>query len=306
MSSKPTIKIGHLKLTDHLVLGVTKDRLDKGEEKFENITMETQYFAGWNPLKDALKEGNVDAAFILAPLAMDLFSAGAKIRLTLFGHRDGSVIIKNKRANIQKIEDFKGKTVLIPHYLSIHHLIFDRLLREKGLSVGVGKDVVFETVAPSEIPDIMAWDEEGKVGGFIVAEPYASQVVLAGDGEEFALSKDIWPKHPCCILVMKEEIIGKNPDGIQEMVNSFVKSGNFIEENPKAAAEIGARFLDQKIEVVDRVLSKKHVSTGELFPSAEPLEAMQNYLTKVIPVMTSKIDLEKFIDTRFAKEAGAK
>jgi NitT/TauT family transport system substrate-binding protein len=306
MSSKPTIKIGHLKLTDHLVLGVTKDRLDKGEEKFENCTMETQYFAGWNPLKDALKEGSVDAAFILAPLAMDLFSAGAKIRLTLFGHRDGSVIIKNKRANIQKIEDFKGKTVLIPHYLSIHHLIFDRLLREKGLTVGVGKDVVFETVAPSEIPDIIAWDEEGKVGGFIVAEPYASQVVLAGDGEEFALSKDIWPKHPCCILVMKEEIIGKYPDAIQEMVSSFVKSGNFIEQDPKAAAEIGARFLDQKIEVVDRVLSRKHVSTGELFPSAEPLEAMQNYLTKVIPVMTSKIDLEKFIDTQFAKEAGAK
>ncbi len=306
MANKPTIKIGHLKLTDHLVLGVTKDRLDKGEEKFENLVLETQNFVGWNPLKDALKDGSIDAAFILAPLAMDLFSAGAKIHLTLFGHRDGSVIIKNNRAKIEKIEDFKGKTVLIPHYLSIHHLIIDRLLREKGLTVGVGKDVVFETVAPSEIPDIIAWDEDGKVGGFIVAEPYASQVVLAGDGEEFALSKDIWPKHPCCILVMKDEIIGKFPDAVQELTNSFVQSGFFIEKNPKAAAEIGSRFLDQKLEVVDRVLSLKHVSTGELYPSAEPLEAMQNYLTKVIPVMTSKIDLEKFIDTRFAKEAGAK
>jgi NitT/TauT family transport system substrate-binding protein len=56
------------------------------------------------------------------------------------------------------------------------------------------------------------------------------------------------------------------------------------------------------------VLSLKHVSTGELFPSLEPQDAMQNYLSKVIspPAMTSKIDLEKFVDTRFAKEAGAK
>ncbi len=306
MSEKPTIKIGHLKLTDHLVLGVTRDKLESGQEKLEYASLETQYYAGWNPLKDALKEGSVDGAFILAPLAMDLFSAGAKIRLVLFGHRDGSVIIKNKRANIQKIEDFKGKTVLIPHYLSIHHLIFDRLLREKGLSVGIGKDVTFETVAPSDIPEIVAWDEEGAIGGFIVAEPYGSQVVMAGDGEEFALSKDIWPKHPCCILVMKDEIVGKYPDAVQELTNSFVQSGFFIEQNPKEAAKIGARFLDQKVEVVDRVLSLKHVSTGELFPSLEPLEAMQNYLTKVISVMTSKIDLEKFVDTRFAKEAGAK
>jgi len=306
MASLPTIKIGHLKLTDHLVLGVTKAKLESGEEKFNYLNLETQYYPGWNPLKDALKEGSVDAAFILAPLAMDLFSAGAKIRLTLFGHRDGSVIIKNKRANIQKIEDFKGKTVLIPHYLSIHHLIFDRLLREKGLTVGIGKDVTFETVAPSEIPEIIAWDEEGKIGGFIVAEPYGSQVVLEGNGEEFALSKDIWPNHPCCIVVMKEEIIGKYPDAVHELVNSFVKSGTFIEKNPDEAAKIGAKFLDQKIEVVERVLKNKHVSTGELYPSLEPLEAMQNYLTKVIPVMTSKIDLEAFVDTRFAKEAGAK
>jgi len=306
MASIPTVKIGHLKLTDHLVLGVTKDKLERGEEKFEYLNLETQYFAGWNPLKDALKEGSIDAAFILAPLAMDLYSAGAKIRLTLFGHRDGSVIIKNKRANIQKIEDFKGKTVLIPHYLSIHHLIFDRLLREKGLTVGIGKDVTFETVAPSEIPEIMAWDEEGKIGGFIIAEPYGTQVVLEGNGEEFALSKDIWPNHPCCIVVMKDEIVGKYPDGVQELVNSFVKSGLFIERNPTEAAKIGAKFLDQKVEVVDSVLKNKHVATGELFPALEPLEAMQNYLTKVIPVMTSKIDLETFVETKFAKEAGAK
>jgi hypothetical protein len=32
---------------------------------------------------------------------------------------------------------------------------------------------------------------------------------------------------------------------------------------------------------------------------------MQKYLTETIPVMTSKINLEKFVKTEFAKEAGA-
>ena len=305
MADKPVIKIGHLQITDHFVLGITKDKLEKGEEKFQYLNLETQNFMGWNPLKQALKDGGIDAAFILAPLAMDMYSAGAKLSLVLLGHKDGSVIIKSKKANIKTIEDFKGKTVLIPHYLSIHHLIFDKLLREKGLTVGIGKDVTFEVVAPSEIPEIISWDEEGNIGGFIVAEPYASQVVMAGDGEEFALSKDIWPKHPCCILVMKDEIISNNPDAVQELVNSFVKSGKFIEANVDAAAEIGSKFLNQKAEVIKRVLSKKHVSTAELFPTLEPLEQMQKYLTETIPVMTSKINLEKFVKTEFAKEAGA-
>jgi len=305
MAEKPVIKIGHLQITDHFILGVTKDKIEKGEDKFQYLDLQTQNFVGWNPLKQALKEGSIDAAFILAPLAMDLYSAGAKISLVLLGHKDGSVIIKNNKANINTIEDFRGKTVLIPHYLSIHHLIFDKLLREKGLTVGVGKDVTFEVVAPSEIPEIISWDEEGNIGGFIVAEPYGSQVVLAGDGQEFALSKDIWPKHPCCILVMKDEVVAKYPDAVQELVNSFVSSGKFIEANIEAASAIGAKFLNQKQDVIKRVLSQKHVSTAELFPTLEPLDQMQKYLTETIHVMTSRIDLEKFVKTEFAKQAGA-
>ena len=34
MAEKPILKIGHLKITDHLILGVTKDKLLKSEESF--------------------------------------------------------------------------------------------------------------------------------------------------------------------------------------------------------------------------------------------------------------------------------
>jgi len=113
MAEKPLIKIGHLLITDHLVLGITKSKVLKGVETLEHCTVETVPLAGWDYIGDSLKSGEINAAFILAPYAMELFHSGEKIKLVLLGHKNGSVIIKNNRINISKVEDFKGKTVLI-------------------------------------------------------------------------------------------------------------------------------------------------------------------------------------------------
>jgi NitT/TauT family transport system substrate-binding protein len=250
----------------------------------------------------------IDGACMLAPLAMELFHAGAPLRLVLQTHKSGSTLIKNKRANIQTMQDFKGRSVLIPHYLSVHHLLFDRLMRQQGLEVGAGKDIIFDVVAPSDIPEILEWDEKGTVGGFIVAEPFGMQVVKSGYGEELAMSKEIWPNHPCCVLVVTEELAGKHPDAVQEMANSLVASGQFITTHPAEASVIGAKFLGQDVEVVKAVLTdpKQRVSMNELFPVVQDFEYIQEYMTGTIHAMSAKINLEKFIDTRFAKEAGAK
>ncbi len=309
MAQLPSYKIGHLRITDHLILGVTQDKLEKGTETFQHFHLETKAFNGWNPLAEELRSGAIDGAFILAPLAMELFHAGVKIKMVLQGHKSGSTLIKNKRANITTAQDFKKRSILIPHYLSVHHLLFDRLMRENGLEVGPGKDIIFDVTAPSEIPEIMEWDEKGSVGGFIVAEPFGSQVVKAGYGEEYAMSKDIWPKHPCCVLVLKQDLLANNPPAVQEFVTSLVASGQFIEAHREgAAAEIGAKFLGQTVEVVRHVLTQPHdrVTMGELCPVVEDFEYIQEYMTTKIEAMSQKINLNEFIDLRFAQAAGAK
>lgn len=308
MGEKVALKIGHLRITDHLILGIIKSKLDKGEITLSHSTINTIAMTGWNNIGDSLISGEIDIAFMLAPYAMETFNLKKNIRLILFSHKSGSIIVTNKRANIEKLEDFKGKTILIPYHLSVHHMIIDKLLTEKGLSTGVGKDVIFEVIAPSQIPEVMEWDEAGDIGGFIVAEPFGTQVVKAGLGNEFALSKDIWPNHPCCVIVVRDEIIGKYPDAIYELTQQLVGAGNFINENINTAAEIGAEFLNQKIDVMQSVLSQPadRVTTTELFPKEKDLDTMQTYLTTKISAMSSKIDLDKFIDTRFAKAAGAK
>ncbi len=312
MAEKPAIKIGYLKITDHLILGVTDLKLKKGMENFEHCTLEPVVKNGWNEVADALSVKSLDGALILAPTAMDLFKSGIDLKLLLFAHKSGSILVKSKNANIEKIEDFAGKTVLIPYQLSVHNMLFHKLLSEKGLKPGrateEGIDVTLEVVAPFQMPEAIEYDEDGEIGGFIVAEPFGSQVIAKGHGEEFYLSKDLWPNHPCCVFVMRNEIIEKHPEAIQEICNSFVKSGLAIDAQPDSASVIGGNFLSQDKEVIKKVLTDPpdRILTGELFPIVDDLETIQKYMMDEMKIMTSLIDLDKFVDTSFAKKAGAK
>lgn len=308
MANKIELKIAHLPITDHLILGITKYKLEKEMEAFQYLTPKIIPMTDWNSIGDAVTAGEVDIAFILAPYAMEIYNQLKNIRLILLSHKSGSVIVANKKANVKSLEDFKGKTVLIPYHLSMHHMLLDQLLRERGLEPGIGKDVKFEVIAPSQIPEVISWDEKGEIGGYIVAEPYGAQVIAEGNGELLYLSKDIWPKHPCCVVIARDELIQKYPDAINEFVTSLVKSGKSIKAQPENAAKIGAVFLNQKYEVIHQVLSDPadRLETTELFPVLNDLEKMQNYLTSTISAMSNKIDLEKFCDLQFARAAGAK
>jgi len=303
-----TIKVAHLKITDHLILGVTKDNLDKGKESFQHLQLETVSKMGWNQVVEALQNDEVNAACILAPLAIDLYHSGMEIKLILLGHKTGSILVKNKAANIQKMEDFKGKMIAIPYQLSVHHMLLHQLCVKHGLSVGAGKDVALEVMAPSQMPDAIQYDDQGEVGGFIVAEPFGSKAIKEGYGEEMYLSKDLWPKHPCCVLVVKDDLIQNHSDAVQELTNSLVKAGKFVCDQTSEAVPIAASFLEQKEEVIHHVLTEpkdRVLISDELLPIIADLAKLQDYMCDKMGIIKEKINLEEFVDLTFAKAAGA-
>ncbi len=312
MPDIPVIRIGHLKITDHLVLGITADKIRSGVETLKHCMLEPVLMHGWNQVADALADGGLEGALILAPTAMDLFKSGIPVKLILFTHRSGSILVKNKAAGIRNMRDFKGKIVLIPYQLSVHHMLFHRLLAEVGLKPGTTKDphadVFLEVMAPTMMPEAIQYDDDGEIGGFIVAEPIGTQAVAAGYGEEVCLSRDLWPGHPCCVLVMRNHVIEEHPEAVQEITNSLVQSGFFMDKNPVEAARIGSGFLSQNEELIRSVLSDPadRITASELYPRVGDLRIIQDYMIHDMNIMTSSIDMNAFVDSRFAKTAGAR
>jgi NitT/TauT family transport system substrate-binding protein len=60
--------------------------------------------------------------------------------------------------------------------------------------------------------------------------------------------------------------------------------------------------------VIKKVLTQPpdRILTGELFPVIKDLDTIQKYMMDEMKIMTSLIDLDKFINTEFAIKAGAK
>src|SRR5688572_9972254 len=50
-------------------------------------------YSGWPEIKESLMAGRIQAAYMLAPLVMDLAAAGVPLKIVSLGHRSGAVIM---------------------------------------------------------------------------------------------------------------------------------------------------------------------------------------------------------------------
>jgi ABC-type nitrate/sulfonate/bicarbonate transport system substrate-binding protein len=315
VDGKVQMKIGHIQITDHLALGILKHRILTGEVSPKYFELETLCMPGWNPIQESLEAGDIDGAFVLAPVAMDLFGFDVPIKLVLLAHRNGSIFVRSNNDGMNNYESlsdfFKYKVIDIPHKMSVHNMLAHQFLTELGLKPGVpGKKAInvrFEVVPPVQMPGIMK--ENDQVGGFIVAEPIGSNAIAQGIAEKQFLSASLWENHPCCVVAMRDEFISQYPDAVHELTTLLVQAGRFVEENKDLAAEIAVAFLDPKKElgltpeVLNRVLNEPQgIKMNDLYPVLEDLDRIQRYMHDEMDIGVL-IDLERFVDLRFADTA---
>ena len=312
-AGKVQLRMAHIQITDHLTLGVLKHMIETGEKTPRYFDLETECMPSWNPVQDALESGMVDGAFILAPAAMDLFGYGVPIKLVLFAHRNGSIMVRNKAGNYQKPyqQFFKHKSFFIPHKMSIHNMLAHMYFTQMGLRPGVaGKEavnVLFDVVPPVQMSNFMA--ENPDAGGFMVAEPIGSKAISANIAERQVLSSELWENHPCCVAVLREDFIRQHEEAVQEFVSMLVEAGLFIRNNLDKAAQIAVKFLDPKnqlglqVGLLKSVLSDpKGIRTDDLYPVKADLNTIQEYMTQKMDI-GRLIDLDQFVDLRFADVA---
>jgi chemotaxis signal transduction protein/ABC-type nitrate/sulfonate/bicarbonate transport system substrate-binding protein/DNA-binding response OmpR family regulator len=311
-SGKLLLNVAHIQITDHLGLGVLKNLIAANKVVPNHFDLQTRCMGGWNPVQQALESGEVDAAFVLAPIAMDLFGFGVPIKMVLLAHKNGSICVRKKTGSKMSLqESFRNKCFYIPHAMSIHHMLSHMFLREIGLNPGVqGKskvDVSFEVVPPIKMPEMLANNPDAC--GFTVAEPMGTKAIAAGFASQLFLTGELWENHPCCILAVRDEIINEHPDALQEFTSLLVQAGDFIRQRPESAAEIALNFLDPdnslglKLPILRSVLTESRgIRTSDLLPSPEDFERIQKYMVNEMGI-GSMIDVGKFVDTRFAEIA---
>lgn len=314
-SGKVKLRMAHIQITDHLVLGVLKRWIAKGEVVPQHFELETQCLPGWNPVQESLESGKVDGALILAPIAMDLFNYGVPLKLVLFAHRSGSIMVRSRSGEFTEPYQnfFKKRSFLIPHKMSVHHMLTHMFFSAIGLNADMEKgddvDVNLEVVAPINMPVFMK--ENVEACGFMVAEPIGTKSIAAGIANQQFLTNELWQNHPCCVVTLRDDFAEQHREAVYELTELLVKAGKFIHERPDTAAEIAVGFLDPegalglKVPVLKNVLKDPQgIKTDDLYPVKEDLDKMQRYMNGTMRV-GSLVDLDRFIDTQYADKACA-
>ena len=294
--TKTHLKVGYLPILDHLTLLVShaQDRC-----AFQQVEIEPKMFKAWGEMVGALKAGVIDAAFMLSPLAMDLFNQKVDIKTILLAHRDGAAITVKSNQAIHSAADLRDKIIAIPDRKATHTALLNHYSRSAGISL---KDVQTKVIAPPNMIKAMLL---GKIDAFIVAEPFGTKAQYNGIGQILVLTKDIINHHVECVVVIHQRIIQENPQAVQEWVDSLIRAGQWIEQDKlqngsKKVAHLTSKTYYSHSEAnIIRGLQNPpdRISFSDLKPVQQDFKIILDI--SVQSNIIDKVNLEDFIDDSF-------
>lgn len=280
-----TVKIGYLPLT-HAVPLFVENELSTNNSK--NFKVELVKFGSWTELSDAVNTGQVDGASMLIELAMKSKEQGIDLKTVALGHRDGNVVVVSK--DINQVTDLKGKTFAIPHRLSTHNVLLYRMLKENGLTAN---DLKIIELPPPEMPAALS---EGRISGYIVAEPFGAISVASGNGKVLFESQDLWNDSVCCGLVLRNDFIKENPTVAAEFVKEYVKAGERAESKDPDVLKAASKYMKVQPQVLD--LSLKWISYNNLKLEEKDYNELSQYLVEM-EQLRNPPKYSEFVDNSF-------
>lgn len=289
------LTVGYLPVTCHLTCPVT-DFASKTTQSSTNFN--SRVFSDFPTVVSALEAKQVQATFMIVPLAMKLREQGVPVKICYLGHRDGSEIIVGKNSSIRSLADLKGKKVAIPSLYSNQHFVFNKLMEDYGLNKN---DITFIVLPPPDMPTSLA---AGAIDGYFVGEPFCAKAELDGIGRVLYYARDVWPNFISCALVVHEDLIKTSPDVVEDLVRGVAQSGAWAETHRAEAAKLAAPYYRQDEKVLNYVLTANphRVSYVKLTPTDADLQQIQDMGLK-LGLLTKRIPMAELIDRSFVPPA---
>lgn len=310
MAKLSAIRIGHLRIFDHLMLGFAYNSNGAALLKHTDHPMMPVPMNSWNHIKNAFLEGDLHGAFIPLPEAMNMFDRGMELKVLLSDCRLGAYIVGNISADVNKLNDFKGKTILISNYLSVHHLLLYRLLASAGLKAGLenesSADVYIETAPPFIVSEMLKNDDASSIGGCFIEEPFGSDLIKQGLGKIICPSVRLWPSHPASVLIVHDYVIEDHRTHLMDIIHFIVASSRFVSKESDDLHKLCDNFFPKELRFNDIITSAlMPAEPNSLMPHIQSFETINKFMVNEMRVMSSIIDIPNFVDSSFAIEAGA-
>ncbi|MEC3948706.1 CmpA/NrtA family ABC transporter substrate-binding protein [Sphingobium sp. HWE2-09] len=286
------LKIAFLPLTDAAVLVAARER---GFAEEQGLDLELVRTTSWATLRDRLVYGQVQAAQMLAPLAVAVTlglsqqpaALAAPYKLGVNGNmlvmaRDFAAALEPDVAArladpLGTAHDFaaaiglwRRKPVIgVVHRFSSHSLMLRYWLASAG--VDPDRDVVLRVLPPSLTVEAM---RAGEIDGFIAGEPWGSAAVEAGLAETVAIGERIWRRGVEKVLAFRAPWLEDNPETVDRLLRALARAAAWCDDSANHGDLAGLladpRYVDQPAELIARALSGQMVARAGEAPVANP------------------------------------
>jgi NitT/TauT family transport system substrate-binding protein len=290
VEQREMLKVGFLPVTCHLTCPVT----DFATKASKSTRFESQRFTDFPTMAESVKAGRIEAAFMIAPLAMKLMEEGVPVKILYLGHRDGSEVMVGKNTSVKSLRDLRGKTFAIPSRYSNQNLVIHKLMQDQGVKPD---EIKFVEMPPPDMPGALA----GKaIDAYFVGEPFAAKAELDGSGRVLYYAKDIWPHFISCVLVVRETLIKERPAVVRDLVRGIAQSGEWAETHRVDAAKVVHPYFRQDEKLIRYVLTEPpdRVSYRMLNPSDQEMEKIRDMGIKA-GILTTKVEMKDLLDRSF-------
>ncbi len=258
-------------------------------------------YSGWAEVKESLMTGRIPAAYMLAPLVMDLADSRIPLKIVSLGHRSGAVIMVRTDSPYRRFADLKGKSVAIPSRFAVDYLFLRKMLAREGMGVN---DVEIIEMAP---PDMPAALYAKAIDAYCTGEPFGAAAQRAGYARPLAMTRNEWRNYICCVLTVREDLIRDDRALVQDLVNHVQASGRWLDAAPanrEKAIQIAARrtFFNQDPKILRFVMDNPYdrVTYGDLRMLRPEFDELM-HLSLEARTLRRPVAYERYVDDSFVK-----
>ena len=291
--ARQVIKLGYMPVVTNLAAPL----LDHASlESFHALRFKAVKFASFAEMAEALRNDDIQGAFIIAPLSIVLRQQGEDVKVVYIGNRHESTLVTRKELHIKSLHDLAGRTIAVPMRFSGHNLALLRLISEAGLDKQI-------RVVEMNPPDMASALTSGSLDAYFVGEPFAAQTMKSGDADRLLYVEEIWPNFICNLLLVKAQFVEKDATAVESLVEGAARSGVWAQQNASEAAEIASRYWGQPRDLVEYALNTP--ADRVVFTRYVPHQAEMQQIAELMVRfgLLQKKNIEGLVDDRFARQA---
>ncbi|MGH8652225.1 MAG: ABC transporter substrate-binding protein [Gammaproteobacteria bacterium] len=301
------LQVGGLPVTCNLTLPVacvakaaSNNAAKVGSPRFE---YEYSKYSGWPEIKESLMAGRIQAAFMLAPLVMNLADTKIPVKIVSLGHRSGAVIMVRTDSPYQHFKQLTGKRIAIPSRFAVDFLFLRKMLAQEIMTP---KDIEIVEMPP---PDMPAALYANAVDAYCTGEPFGAAAQRAGYARPLRMTRDEWRNYICCVLTVHEELIQESRPMVQDLVDHVLGAGVWLDaqqanRDKAVAIAAGREFFNQDPNILRFVMENPtdRVTYGDLRMIRSEFEELMQ-LSLEAGTIKHPIPYEKYMDESFARNS---